>query len=149
MRFLLPWWLSGKESTCQCRRQGFDSWVGKILWRWKWQPTPVFLSGEYDGQRSLPGYFCGIPERVRHHSATEQQQENIYREATQELPSLPSKIQVYTSITFHNIHSAGSSFESRYLLMKAKTFVFLTFKSTVVCNSSLVNLEVVLIIFHN
>ena len=25
-----PWWLSGKESTCQCRRQGFDSWSGKI-----------------------------------------------------------------------------------------------------------------------
>ena len=139
----LPRWHTGEESACQCRRCGFDPWSRK------WQPTPVFLSGEYDGQRSLPGYFCGIPERVRHHSATEQQQENIYREATQELPSLPSKIQVYTSITFHNIHSAGSSFESRYLLMKAKTFVFLTFKSTVVCNSSLVNLEVVLNIFHN
>ena len=20
----LPWWLSGKESSCQCRRHGFD-----------------------------------------------------------------------------------------------------------------------------
>ena len=28
-------WLSGKESTCQCRRCGFDSWVGKIPWRRK------------------------------------------------------------------------------------------------------------------
>ena len=26
----IPWWLSGKESTCQCRRQGFDPWSGKI-----------------------------------------------------------------------------------------------------------------------
>ena len=26
----LSWWLSGKESTCQCRRHGFDSWSGKI-----------------------------------------------------------------------------------------------------------------------
>ena len=26
----LPWWLSGKESACQCRRQGFDPWSGKI-----------------------------------------------------------------------------------------------------------------------
>ena len=26
----LPWWLSGKESTCQCRRYGFHSWSGKI-----------------------------------------------------------------------------------------------------------------------
>ena len=26
----LPWWLSGKESACQCRRHGFDPWSGKI-----------------------------------------------------------------------------------------------------------------------
>ena len=25
---------------------GFDPWVGKIPWRRKWQPTPVFLLGE-------------------------------------------------------------------------------------------------------
>ena len=25
-------------------------------WRRKWQPTPVFLSGEFHGQRSLVGY---------------------------------------------------------------------------------------------
>ena len=25
---------------------GFDFWVGKIPWRRKWQPTPVFLPGE-------------------------------------------------------------------------------------------------------
>ena len=25
----LPWWLSGKESTCQCRRRGIDSGLGK------------------------------------------------------------------------------------------------------------------------
>ena len=29
----LPSWLSGKESACQCRRHGFDPWVGKIPWR--------------------------------------------------------------------------------------------------------------------
>ena len=38
-------WHSGKESTCQCRRHRFDPWVGKIPWRRKWQPTPVFLPG--------------------------------------------------------------------------------------------------------
>ena len=42
----LPWWLSGKESACQCRRHRFDLWVGEIPWRRKWQPTPVFLPGE-------------------------------------------------------------------------------------------------------
>ena len=55
----LPWWLSGKKkkSTCQCRRCRLDPWVGKIiLWRRKWQLTPVFLPGRYHGQRSLAGY---------------------------------------------------------------------------------------------
>ena len=30
--------------------------VRKIPWRRKWQPTPVFLSGESHGGRSLVGY---------------------------------------------------------------------------------------------
>ena len=25
----LPWWLSGKESACQCRRPGLDLWSGE------------------------------------------------------------------------------------------------------------------------
>ena len=25
----LPWWLSGKESICQCRRCEFDPWVAR------------------------------------------------------------------------------------------------------------------------
>ena len=37
-------------------RPGFDSWVGKIPWTRAWQPTPVFLTGESHGQRSLGGY---------------------------------------------------------------------------------------------
>ena len=41
----LPRWHSGKESTCQWRRCGFDFWTGKIPCRRKWQPTPVFLLG--------------------------------------------------------------------------------------------------------
>ena len=39
-----------------CRRLGFNPWVGKIPWRREWQPTPVFLPGESQGQRSLVGY---------------------------------------------------------------------------------------------
>jgi len=52
----LPWWLRGKESACQCRRHKFDPSVGKIPWRRKWQPTPVFLPGKFHGQRNLAGY---------------------------------------------------------------------------------------------
>ena len=36
--------------------KGFDSWVGKIPWRRAWQPTPVFLPGEFHRQRNLKGY---------------------------------------------------------------------------------------------
>ena len=35
---------------------GFNPWVGKIPWRREWQPTLVFLLGEFHGQRSLAGY---------------------------------------------------------------------------------------------
>ena len=52
----LPRWLSGKAYACQCRRHRFYPWVRKILWRRKWQPTPVFLPVESHGQKSLVGY---------------------------------------------------------------------------------------------
>ena len=45
------WWLGGKESTHQCRRHRFHPWVWKISWRAE-QPTPVFLPGEFHGQRA-------------------------------------------------------------------------------------------------
>ena len=59
----LPKWLNGKESACQSkrhRRHGFSTWTGKIPWRRKWQPTPVFLPGESHGQRSLVGHSPGV-----------------------------------------------------------------------------------------
>ena len=46
----------GKEPTCQCRRPRLDSWVRKIPWRRKGQPTLVFLLGKSHGQRSLASY---------------------------------------------------------------------------------------------
>ena len=55
---MLPRWLSGKKIYLQFRRHrrcGFNPWVGKIPWRRKWQPTPVFLPGKSQGQRSLAG----------------------------------------------------------------------------------------------
>ena len=51
----------------QCRRPGFDPWGGKIPWRRKWQPTPVFLPGEFfDGQRSLVAPQSIGSQRVGH-----------------------------------------------------------------------------------
>ena len=47
----------------------------------KWQPTPVFLPGEFLGQRSLAGYSPGGQERVRHDLSTKQQQQKMEEEA--------------------------------------------------------------------
>ena len=54
-----PGHTAGKEPTSQCRRHSrwvFDLLVGKIPWRRKWQPTPVFLPRESHEQRSLVDY---------------------------------------------------------------------------------------------
>ena len=43
----------------------FDPWVVKIPCSRKWQVTPIFLPGDFHGQKSLVGYSpwgC----RVRH-----------------------------------------------------------------------------------
>ena len=50
---------SDKEPAYQCRRHKrcrFNPWVRKKPWRREWQPAPVFLPGEFHGQRSLAGY---------------------------------------------------------------------------------------------
>ena len=60
----------GKESTCQCRRLRFDPWVGKIHWRRKLQPTPIFLPAKSHGKKSLEGYNPWNPKRVGHDLAT-------------------------------------------------------------------------------
>ena len=49
------------------KRSRFDHWVGKICRR-AWQPTPVFLSGESHGQRSLAG--CS-PQGLKESDMTE------------------------------------------------------------------------------
>ena len=68
-----PWWLSDKEATCQCRRCMFSPWIRKIPWRREWLPTPVYLPGEFHGQRRLVGYSPEGPKRVRHDLVTKQQ----------------------------------------------------------------------------
>ena len=65
---------SDKDSTCNTRRTGFDPWVRKIPWRRKWQPTPVFLHGEFHGQRSLGGGYS--PWGCKESDITEQLNKN-------------------------------------------------------------------------
>ena len=71
----LPWWLSGKESTCQRRRRGFDPSVGKIPWNRAGQPTPVFLPGKIPWAEEPGSYSPWSDRRVGHDLATKQQQQ--------------------------------------------------------------------------
>ena len=51
----LPRWHCDKELPCYCRRNkrpGLDPWIGKISWRRKWQPAPVFF---IPGSKRYPG----------------------------------------------------------------------------------------------
>ena len=60
---------SKSKSIClQCLQ---ETWVPSLgwedPWRWERQPTPVFLAGEFHGQRSLEGYLLSMgSQRVRH-----------------------------------------------------------------------------------
>ena len=56
IRVGLPWWLRWQSVCLQPGRPRFNPWIGKILWRRKWQPTPVLLPGKSHGQRNLVGY---------------------------------------------------------------------------------------------
>ena len=46
----------GKYSICNAGDSNSMPGSGKVPWRRKWQPTQVFLPGEFHGQRSLVGY---------------------------------------------------------------------------------------------
>ena len=56
----------GKESACNAGVTRFEPWVMKIPWRKEWQPTPVFLPGEFHEQRSVVGYSPWGCKRVGH-----------------------------------------------------------------------------------
>ena len=45
----------------------FDPWVRKIPWKREWLPIPLFLSGEFHGQRIIKGQSR---KGVVYHTAT-------------------------------------------------------------------------------
>ena len=72
------------------------SWVRKIPWRRKWQPTPVFLPGKSHGQRSLVGYspwYCKMMDTTKH-THTQDHVWGVCRILHVDLPSYPKKQQV-------------------------------------------------------
>ena len=52
----IPLWLRGQRVCHSVGDLSSIPGVGKIPWRRKWQPTPVFLPGKSHGWSSLAGY---------------------------------------------------------------------------------------------
>ena len=98
------WWgfpggSAGKESACHCRRHKryrFDPWIRKVPWSRKWQPTPVFLPGQFHGQKSLAGYCPWGCRRFGRSLVTKQQQQRKQdcqrREVFSEVPGVDFRI---------------------------------------------------------
>ena len=62
-------WFSGKESACNAGDAAgalglIPGW--EVLWRRKWQPTPIFLPGKSPEQNKLVVYSSWDHKRVRH-----------------------------------------------------------------------------------
>ena len=100
------WWLSGKESACQCRRHEFDLWVRKIPWRRTWQPTPVFLPGKSHGQRSLESRSLWGCKRVRHGLATNNNNHDCSS-------GFPTKLSSFASLVAQRLKGLPGMWETR------------------------------------
>ena len=68
---------------------GFGLWVRKIPWRRAWQPTPIFLLGEFYGQGSLVGYS---PQACKELDTTE---------ATEHRHIVLVSLHIYTCLFFY------------------------------------------------
>ena len=72
----LPCGLSGRESTCHCRRRGFDPWVEENIWRRAWLPTPVLENPMDRGAWGLQS--MGSPWVSRDWATKRRYQEALY-----------------------------------------------------------------------
>ena len=64
------------------------SGLERFPWRRKWQPTPEFLPGKSNGQRSLVGYIVHGSQRVRHNWVIKEQQQRTQEWQREIIPSL-------------------------------------------------------------
>ena len=88
-----------------------ELWVGKFSWRRKWQPTLVFLRGEFHGQRSLEGY------RSQCHKKSD----------TTEQLTLTFKVMSWKLVTWAKFPGATSFMHSVSAMYHNVFFFFLTF----------------------
>ena len=64
-----PWQLGSKDPTCQCKRHGFNTWVGRFPWRRKQQPTQCSclenaITGEPGALQSLGWQESGTSQQL-------------------------------------------------------------------------------------
>jgi len=81
----LPWWLTGKESSRQCRRckrAGSISGLERFPWRRKWQPTPVFLPG-----KEKPGRLQSVSSQTSRTQLSDWATRNLHVSEAQWTPS--------------------------------------------------------------
>ena len=79
--------------------QETNPWVGKIPWRKKWQPTPMFWPGESHGQRGLLGYS---PGRHKESDTTERLTLSLSHTFTREKITSGHPSEIITSSIFKN-----------------------------------------------
>ena len=92
----LPRWLSGKNPPASAGDTGeviSIPGVGKISWRGKWKPTPIFLPGEFHGQRSLADYSSWSLKEL---DMTEQLSSHVRTE------NLQWMTKAFLSLSFHS-----------------------------------------------
>ena len=65
-----PCGTNGKGSACNVGDLGSVPESGRFLWRWAWQPTPIFFPGDSHGQGWLVGYSPWGSQKVRHNWVT-------------------------------------------------------------------------------
>ena len=105
------WLNEPKDSTGSAgntRDVGLIGWVGKIPFRKKWQPSPVFLPKKSHGQRSLLGYS------LRGHKELD----------TTEQMSMPThaRVHTYTQTDRHTVSLDSLRFLRMDEIMKEEDF---------------------------
>jgi len=61
----------------QYRRSWFDLWVGKIPWRRKWQPTPVFCLENPMDRGTWWATVCGVAKETDMTERLNNNKENV------------------------------------------------------------------------
>ena len=90
----------------------FYPWVGKIPWRRKWQPTPVFFPGKSHRQRNLVDYSLWgckesdttkVPKRTLMHSSHVHTRHSlkVYNSVVQLSPLVPEHCPHFKKETLH------------------------------------------------